>query len=71
MRFILDIDSNGTSPRHAMKKVLNQFESKVATIVLIDNTNSCQFYNDEQKNNLSEDQINNFKNYNNQHKETL
>jgi len=64
MRFILDI-ANKTDSKAEMKKIIDFLSNEIATIHCIDQTNENQFYDEQEKNILTEKQI---RNYNNQMK---
>ena len=61
MRFILDI-ANKTNPKPEMKKIIDFLSNEIATIHCIDESNSNQFHNEEEKNILSEEQIRKYNN---------
>jgi len=60
-RFILDVaNCTDEQTQNIMNLVCSMLSSKVTTITLVDKTNEGQFYEDESKNILTEEQINNF-----------
>ena len=61
MRFILDI-ANKTESKPEMKKIIDFLSNEIATIHCIDETNSNQFHNEEEKNILSEEQVRKYNN---------
>ena len=64
-RFILDVASeNGTLTDKQYNEIVDNFyksfKGEIATLVLIDKTNNCQFHEDLNKNRLSKTQIKNY-----------
>ena len=56
MRFILDI-ANKTESKPEMEKIIDFLSDEIATINCIDESNSNQFYEETEKNILTEKQI--------------
>jgi len=56
MRFILDI-ANKTDSKPEMEKIIDFLSDEIATINCIDQTNENQFYDEQEKNILTEKQI--------------
>jgi hypothetical protein len=56
MRFILDI-ANKTESKPEMEKIIDFLSDEIATIHCIDQTNENQFYDEQEKNILTDKQI--------------
>lgn len=56
MRFILDI-ANKTESKPEMEKIIDFLSNEIATINCIDESNSNQFYDEQEKNILTQKQI--------------
>ena len=56
MRFILDI-ANKTESKPEMEKIIDFLSDEIATIHCIDQTNENQFYDEQEKNILTQKQI--------------
>jgi len=64
-RFILDVASeNGSLSDKQYNEIVDNFykyfKGEIATLVCIDKTNNCQFYEKASKNKLSKTQIKNY-----------
>lgn len=60
-RFVLDVaNCTEEQTQNIMKLICSMLSSKVVTIQVVDRTNDGQFHEDESKNVLTQEQIDNF-----------